>query len=300
MSRSRPQRTRTRSRPQRTTTRVRPFLGDEVSLLLSLADIDAESYVPVITLSGIPQIVPASVETWGQLDEPVLSLFGVLTPLSLESVTYVTESALAPVAGINPLSTEAASFTEAVTLTVLTALTPNSIESASEVSASALSSLSGPTGTATIGTPDSSNNFTVFVDNLSEEAPNSFFILVDGLQPDITTAQVVAGTDQSDVAAELAFSVSFTEAAPNPLFENQTISDGTWQGYLVFGDASDNRSAPVHAGDVTINQSVWAAPTVDSTGDGQVTLSAGANTASAPSAPTVVGSADGSVTLDAA
>jgi hypothetical protein len=44
----------------------------------------------------------------------------------------------------------------------------------------------------------------------------------------------------------------------------------------------------------------WEAPTVTSTGDGEVTLTAGANTAAAPSAPTIDSIGDDEVTLNAA
>jgi len=64
-------------------------------------------------------------------------------------------------------------------------------------------------------------------------------------------------------------------------------------------DNGGNRTANSAA--VTVaGGAVWAAPTVNSTGDGQATLASGANTSAAPSAPTIDTTGDGEVTLNAA
>jgi hypothetical protein len=55
--------------------------------------------------------------------------------------------------------------------------------------------------------------------------------------------------------------------------------------------------ASTKTGDASVT---WPSPTVDGTGNGSVTLSAGTNTPSAPSAPTIDAVGDGSVTLNAA
>jgi hypothetical protein len=126
---------------------------------------------------------------------------------------------------------------------------------------------------ATLGAQDANGDVPVSVLNITEDAPDSYFVFtVSANSP--TTAQVVAGQDHTGTPAPEAGTVSITQAAPNPTITGLALPSGTWHLHLVLGDAEGDRSAPIHAGPVVLD---FTAPVLS----GLTAVQTGASTATA-------------------
>jgi hypothetical protein len=128
--------------------------------------------------------------------------------------------------------------------------------------------------------------------------PYTFFIATHG-DGTLTKQEVIDGA-----AAAILDALSFQDADGAVTGQALTLTTPVTDGRMsiVLSDSLGATSGVVMLGDVTFEEPsvTWQAPTVESTSDGAVTLSAGANPASAPSAPTIDATGDGQVTLNAA
>ena len=129
---------------------------------------------------------------------------------------------------------------------------------------------------AAIGAQTGSGNLPVTITGITEDAPDSHFILSFAVQPLLTSAQVRAGNTQNNTPAAASGSFSATLASPDPVVSGLSLASGTYHLYIVLGDASGNYSDPISAGSVVLD---FTAPTVSalSPADGATGVAVDAN-----------------------
>ena len=104
----------------------------------------------------------------------------------------------------------------------------------------------------TTGAQAGDGDVPVTITDLSEDAPNSFFVLTSSATPP-SQAQVLAGQDHTGAAAFASGGFSVTEGVPTDTVTGLPDVDGTYHVYVVYGDAVPNYSPVVAAGQVTLN-----------------------------------------------
>ncbi|MEM1340718.1 MAG: fibronectin type III domain-containing protein [Pseudomonadota bacterium] len=113
-----------------------------------------------------------------------------------------------------------------------------------------------------VGAQDQDGNIDVIATTLSEDAPNSFFVMTNSATPP-SQAQVIAGQDHTGATAFAGGGFSMTQAMPNDTLTGLPDVNGSYHVYVVYGDAVPNYSDVLYAGPVTLNFSTSQAPVIE-------------------------------------
>lgn len=121
-----------------------------------------------------------------------------------------------------------------------------------------------PSGTISVFGPQSGDDIPITISSLSEDAPDSYWILTSTQQTigngagelsstDVRNGDIGDGTDADDDGA-----ISLTVASPSPSVTLTGGLDDDFYTYVVLGDAGGNYSDPIEAGPIAIDTTVAA------------------------------------------
>lgn len=113
--------------------------------------------------------------------------------------------------------------------------------------------------------PQSGDAVPLDITELSEAAPDSYYILTTAQQTTLTSAQVRAGNDENDAAAAVSGAFAATSGSQQIALPDEL--DDTFYIYVVLGDAAGAYSDPIEAGPVAINTVVGPTDIMAGVGD---------------------------------